>query len=46
VEKKKLIVGAAAAVGVLALSTGAAVAVGEDDKPLRGSTWPLSPRTL
>jgi uncharacterized membrane protein YkoI len=38
-RKKKLILGAAGAVVVLGLSTGAAVAVSGDDRPLTGRTY-------
>jgi uncharacterized membrane protein YkoI len=37
-KRKKLIVGAVAAVAVIALGAGAAVASGGDDQPLKGST--------
>jgi hypothetical protein len=38
-KRKKLIVGAVAAVAVIALGAGAAVAAGAGDQPLKGSTY-------
>jgi hypothetical protein len=38
-KKKKLIVGAAVALAAIGLGTGAAVAQGGDDQPLRGTTY-------
>jgi hypothetical protein len=43
-RKRKIIVGAAVALAAIGLGTGAAVAQGEDDQPLRGNIYDRATR--